>query len=146
MLKPLLLVPALLLLGFKTLPISPVPQAGSAAAKPGADTSAHAKSIYQRDCALCHGESGNGKTDLAHDMQLTLSDWTDPKSLDKFTDDQLFDLIRKGKGDKMPPEDPGRAKNDEVRLLINYIRGFSKNPPAAAPEAAPAAAPAPGTN
>jgi hypothetical protein len=26
----------------------------------------------------------------------------------------------------MPPEDEGRAKNDEVWNLIIYIRGFSK--------------------
>jgi len=33
---------------------------------------------------------------------------------------------------------PGRAKNDEVKALVQYIRTFSKDQPAAAPAAAPA--------
>jgi hypothetical protein len=72
-------------------------------------------------------------------MLLTLSDLTDPKTLQGKTDDQLFDLIRKGK-DKMPGEDAARAKNDEVKSVIQYIRGLSKDQPAAAPAPAPASA------
>ena len=90
---------------------------------------------------MCHGDSGDGKTDLAKDMQLTLGDWTDPKTLASMSDQQLFDLIRKGK-DKMPPEDASRAKNDEIWNLIIYIRAMPKSQPAAAPASAPAAAPA----
>jgi hypothetical protein len=91
---------------------------------------------------MCHGDNGNGKTDLAASMNLTLTDWTDPKSLAAVSDKDLFDAIRKGKGDKMPPEDASRAKDEEVRALIAYIRGFSKGQPSAPAPAAPAAAPA----
>lgn len=109
------------------------------AAKPDVDAE-RAKKIYTVDCALCHGATGDGKTDLAKDMQLTMIDWTDPKSLSDRKDDELFKIIRVGK-DKMPPEDTGRAKDAEVRALVEYIRTFSKNapPPAVAPAAAPAA-------
>jgi mono/diheme cytochrome c family protein len=109
---------------------------GGAKAVPAA--SAKGKEIYARDCAMCHGDNGNGQSDLAKDMQLTLKDWTDPKSLADVSDQQLFDMIRKGK-DKMPPEDPGRAKDDEIRSIILYIRDFSKNPPAT-PAATPTTA------
>lgn len=74
---------------------------------------------------MCHGDNGNGKTDLASSMDLTLDDWTDPKSLAGKPDGQLFTTIRNGK-DKMPPEDPARAKDDEVWNLVVYIRSFSK--------------------
>jgi mono/diheme cytochrome c family protein len=104
---------------------------------PAADPLAHAKSIYQIDCAICHGDNGNGKTDLATSMSLTLSDWTDPKSLDGKSEADLFKIIREGK-DKMPPEDAGRAKDDDIKNLVTYIRTFSKGQPAA-PAAAPAA-------
>jgi hypothetical protein len=56
------------------------------------------------------------------------------------TDQQLFDLIRKGKG-KMPPEDDSRAKNDEIKDVVQYIRTFAKEG-AAAPPAPPAQPPA----
>ena len=99
--------------------------------KPAPSPRDKAKAIYKVDCAMCHGDNGNGKTDLATSMNLTLADWTDPKSLASMSDKDLFDLIRKGKGDKMPPEEPSRAKDAEVTALVAYIRSFSKGPAAA---------------
>jgi mono/diheme cytochrome c family protein len=139
MLKPFLFVSAVAVVLFAPM----VASAQAAGAKSAGGETEKAKKIYSMDCALCHGATGDGKTDLAKDMQLTMSDWTDPKSLSDKKDDDLFKMIRKG-DDKMPPEDTGRAKDDEVKALIVYIRTFSKNapPPAAAPAAAPEAAPA----
>jgi len=132
---PLFLLPALLLVGYTV--------SAQAPAK-GGEVSAHVKTIYKVDCALCHGENGNGKTDLAQGMGLTLSDFTDQKTLQGKTDQELFDLIRKGK-DKMPPEEEGRLKDADVHTLILYIRSMWKNQPAPgeAPTATPAASPAP---
>ena len=47
--------------------------------KPTAESQAKAKALYRMDCAMCHGDNGNGKTDLATNMELTLDDWTHPK-------------------------------------------------------------------
>ncbi|HVZ84558.1 MAG TPA: cytochrome c [Terracidiphilus sp.] len=113
------------------------------AAPAGAQMQAKAKELYKIDCALCHNANGDGKTDVAKDMNLVMDDWTDPKVLAGKSDDELFTVIRKGK-DKMPPEDPSRAKDDEVKALIQYIRSLAVNTPAAPAAAAPAAAaPAP---
>jgi mono/diheme cytochrome c family protein len=105
--------------------------------RPTAEPQAKTKDIYKRDCALCHGDNGNGKTDLATSMNLTLDDWTDPKTLAGKPESDLFAIIRNGKGN-MPSEDPGRANDTEVRDLIVYIRALSRNS-----QPAPAAAPAP---
>jgi mono/diheme cytochrome c family protein len=119
MLKSLLLLSAVVLLALSAVP-------GRGSMPPQApDSQAKTKRIYTNDCAMCHGENGDGKSDLAKDMQLTMPDFTDPKTLEGKTDQDLFDIIRKGK-DKMPPEDAGRAKDDEVKSLIAYIRGLSK--------------------
>jgi cytochrome c5 len=157
MLKPLLLLPAVVLfaLGAASNPAT-MPQEGSAASaksskadtKAANESLARAKKVYEVDCALCHNSNGDGKTDLAKDMQLSLSDFTDPKTLESKTDSQLFDLIRKGK-DKMPGEDAARAKDDEVKAVIQYIRKMSKDQPAtpaAAPAPAATAPTTPGTN
>lgn len=138
MLKPLLLLPAVVFLaiGAASNP-SPAAQEGTAKAKAGNPAATRAKQIYNFDCAICHGPNGNGKTDLAKDMQLSLTDFTDPKTFEGKSDDQLYDLIRKGK-DKMPAEDAARAKNDEIKAIVQYIRTFSKDQPAAAPESTPA--------
>jgi mono/diheme cytochrome c family protein len=102
--------------------------------KPTAESQAKAKQLYQIDCALCHGDNGSGKTDIATSMNLTMDDWTNPASLANKTDADLFTIIRNGK-DKMPPEESGRAKDAEVWNLIIYIRNFSKGQ--SAPPSAP---------
>jgi cytochrome c len=102
--------------------------------KPTAESQAKAKGLYQIDCAMCHGENGNGKTDLATSMSLTIEDWTNPATLGNKQDWELFNVIRTGK-DKMPAETEGRSTDTEVWNLIIYIRGFSKgqSPAPAAP-------------
>ncbi len=95
--------------------------------KPTAESQAKAKSIYQIDCSMCHGDNGDGKTDLAKSMGVTLADFTDPKTLAGLPDGELFNTIRNGKGEKMPPEASGRAGDTVVWNLIIYIRGMSKH-------------------
>ena len=139
MLKPFLLFAAVVLLMFTSVP-APA-QAGKSASDMHSNK---AKKLYDLDCALCHGATGDGKTDLGKDMQLTMLDWTDPKALANMSDQALFEAIRKGKG-KMPPEDASRAKDDEVKALVQYIRRLAKEQtaPAAEPAAQPSAPPAP---
>jgi len=144
MLKSFLLFTAVVLILIASAPAPARPPQDAAttpAKKMSPEALAKAKRVYNMDCALCHNANGDGKSDLAKDMQLTLSDWTDPKALASQSDQQLYDVIRKGKG-KMPPEDDSRAKNDEIRDVVMYIRTFAKE--GATAPAAPAAEP-PGT-
>jgi cytochrome c5 len=143
-LKPLLLLSALLL--FETNPVSSPDSAASpepawlqqdAAAAPATppdtknpvtatpESQAKAKKMWGYDCEMCHGATGNGKTDLANDMKLSLTDLSDPKTLDGKTDAELFDLIKNGKG-KMPPEDAARAKPNDIWNLVIYTRSLAK--------------------
>lgn len=108
-------------------------------AKPAAEAMDKAKKLYAIDCALCHGDKGTGDTDVAKEMKLTIPSFGDPKALEGMTDQQIFDLIRKGK-DQMPSEAEARAKDDEVRGLVAYVRKLAKENPGAAPAAAPAEA------
>ena len=87
---------------------------------------ARVREIYRRDCQVCHGASGDGKTDILRDRELNLPDWSDPNSPGGRMDQQLFGVIRFGKG-KMPAESVGRADDAEVRGLVNYIRSMAKD-------------------
>jgi len=141
MLNPMMLLTAFILFVFAPSPASrpmaqdatpaPTPAVAHKAVKPTAESQAKAKKLYDVDCSMCHGDNGNGKTDLATGMALKLADWTNPASLAGKTDDDLFAIIRNGK-DKMPAEAEGRAKDDEVMNIIIYIRKMSQ-PPTAAP-------------
>ena len=92
--------------------------------KPTPESQAHAKKIWGYDCAMCHGEKGNGKGDVVEAMKLTMKDYTDPAALKDMTDGQLFDIIKSGKG-QMPGEGD-RAKTDDVWNLVILIRSMSK--------------------
>jgi mono/diheme cytochrome c family protein len=143
MLKPMLFVSALVLFGISN-PSNAGPllqengkssvSSETNSAKQADKAQVRAKELYGQECALCHGDNGNGKTDLAAAAKMTLDDWTDPKSLAGKSDKDLFDLIRNGKG-QMTPEPVGRAKDQEVKQLILYIRSFANQPPAAPPAA-----------
>jgi mono/diheme cytochrome c family protein len=141
MTKPLILLSSLMLFVLSAswaTGATPQEPGAKASGKLTADVLTKAKKLYEIDCAFCHNSNGDGKSSAATDMSLKLLDWTDPKSLAGKTDAELFDTIRKGK-DKMPPEDPNRAKDDEVWGIIHHIRGMAvKDKPA--DTAAPAAA------
>ena len=144
MLKTFLLLSAAILLGSaqssNPTPVQETKQQEAAPAanlvtnpvKPTAASHERAKKLYQVDCAMCHGDNGNGKTDLGKDMQLALPDWTNPAALATALDQSLFNAIRNGQG-KMPSEAEGRASDTAVWDLILYIRGMSKGH-AAAPD------------
>jgi mono/diheme cytochrome c family protein len=89
------------------------------------ETLAKAKKLFTYDCAMCHGEKGDGKGDLAADFKIKPRDYTDPASLKEFTDQQLFTIIKDGK-DEMPPEGK-RAKPEEIWGLVAYLRTLSKS-------------------
>ena len=47
------------------------------------------KQIYKFDCAVCHGDTGNGQGDIGKTMNLL--DWTNPTTLANKTDQQLIE-------------------------------------------------------
>ena len=85
---------------------------------------AAAKKVFGYDCAMCHGDSGNGKGDLVESMSLKMKDWHDPAVLTGLSDGDIYDLIVKGK-DKMVGEGD-RLAPAKVWGLVHYVRTFSK--------------------
>ena len=85
---------------------------------------AAAKKVFGYDCAMCHGESGNGKGDLVESMSLKMKDWHDPAVLSGISDGDIYDLIVKGK-DKMVGEGD-RLAPAKVWGLVHYVRTFQK--------------------
>ena len=93
--------------------------------KPTPESLAHAKKIYGYDCAMCHGEKGDGKGDVVADLKLKMKDYTDPTALKDMTDGALFYIIRNGRG-QMPGEEATRAKPEDVWNMVVLVRSFAK--------------------
>lgn len=92
--------------------------------KPDADSVAQGKRIFNSQCAMCHGATGDGKGDLAEDMKLKLKDYRDPEGLKDQTDGDLFYIMTNGKGQM--PDQGDRLSATQKWNLINYIRSLGK--------------------
>lgn len=104
--------------------------------KPTSESIEAARKMYGYDCAMCHGAKGDGKGDLVESMNLKLIDWTNPAGLAGKTDGELFYIITKGKGEKMPGE--GDRASETVRWnLVNLVRSFAKKDEGSKPGADP---------
>jgi len=90
--------------------------------KPSAESLAQGKKYYGYDCAMCHGQTGNGKGDV--DTGEKLPDFTNPDSLKDKSDGELFCSLRNGKG-HMPLERI-RISPNELWNLVNYVRSLAK--------------------
>jgi mono/diheme cytochrome c family protein len=148
MFKPLLIVPALFLVGAPAFlqqqapaPAAQTPPAAAAPAaipaeyvgkanpvKPTAELQERAKKLYGWDCAMCHGANGNGKGDVAADQKLAMNDFKD--SLAKMSDGEIFYIIQNGKGKSMPSEGD-RATPDIIWNMVTYLRKMSNTQPTA---------------
>jgi cytochrome c5 len=85
---------------------------------------AAAKKVFGYDCAMCHGESGDGKGELVESMKLTTIDWRQSAVVGGMSDGEIYDLIVKGK-DKMVGEGD-RLAPAKVWGLVHYVRTLSK--------------------
>jgi hypothetical protein len=96
---------------------------------------AEARRVFKYDCAMCHGEHGDGKGEVVESMKLTMHEWRDPAALEGKTDGEIFYIITKGKG-KMMGE--GDRQPEKLRWnLVNLVRAMAaKGSQAKAPAAA----------
>jgi len=88
------------------------------------------KKVFATQCALCHGEKGDGKGDLAKEMSLNLPDFTQPDTLSKRADGELFTIIAAG-NDPMPSQ-KGRMPEAQTWNVVNYLRALGGKVPAKA--------------
>jgi len=78
------------------------------------------RKLYASQCALCHGEKGDGKGDLAADMKLTMPDFTAAEWKKKRTDGELFYIMSTGHGGM--PGQGDRLREVQRWHLVNFLR------------------------
>jgi len=82
------------------------------------------KSLYVKECASCHGETGRGNGPDAADLNRQPTDFAAP-AVRQERDGELFWKITEG---KKPMPRYGRTFKEEERWhVINYIRSLEKN-------------------
>lgn len=83
-----------------------------------------AKANWDSHCQKCHAEDGSGDTRIG--QKLEIQDYTNPETLAKFSDEELFKMTKEGvEGTKMP----GYAKklsDEEITALVCYMRSMAE--------------------
>ena len=83
------------------------------------------KALYAQRCALCHGATGHGDGPGAKGLNPPPRNHTDATYMNTRTDEQLSEVIHKGKG-AMPAW--GKVLTDEqIASLVLYVRSLSKS-------------------
>ena len=85
---------------------------------------------YSDSCAGCHGASGHGDGKDAATLKTKPGDFTDCSRMAKFSDDQLFTIVKTGgqaggESPDMPAYSAGYG-DDEIHDLATYVRQFCK--------------------
>ncbi|MFB3923622.1 MAG: cytochrome c [Terriglobia bacterium] len=83
--------------------------------------------LYRTQCAMCHGEKGDGKGDMVAEMKMSPPDFTKPETLKDRTDGALFALI--GAGSEVMPSQGTRMTDTHKWNLVNFLRSLSGKPP-----------------
>ena len=86
-------------------------------------TIAIAKSLYAKECAACHGDTGRGNGPDATDLSRPPTDFTTPATKQQ-SDGELFWKLSEG---RRPMPRFQKTLSDEQRWhLINYLRTLQK--------------------
>ena len=106
--RSLILIIAILLLGFLLLPARGIGQQGMSAGE----------SLYRAHCAVCHGEKGDGRGIAAPSMGRKLNDFGSSAFWSDRSDSKLIQVILKGQG-RMPAQP---VSPDEAKAVLGYMK------------------------
>jgi cytochrome c oxidase cbb3-type subunit 3 len=111
-------------------PPTPSVRAGSPPPKTSsAIPTRRAPMLYQLYCSQCHGVRGNGKGINAPSLFVAPRDHTSSEEMGMLTDDRIFAAVKYGgtavgKSALMPSWN-GTIADDDIRLLVGYVRELS---------------------
>jgi mono/diheme cytochrome c family protein len=74
------------------------------------------KSIYQKYCSACHGEHGKLKSGNAADLSISI-----------ISDDSIRKVILYGNNKGMGPYQSIIKSDEEIKLLVEYVKTLRKN-------------------
>ncbi|MDH3597533.1 MAG: cytochrome c [Rhodospirillales bacterium] len=83
------------------------------------------RAIFKRACAACHGTIGEGKGLLAHQIGISMMDFTKSENMKKLSDEDLIVFVRDGSGDYMPSW-KGILSDSEIADVASYVRMLAR--------------------
>lgn len=78
---------------------------------------------YRRHCTICHGQQGRGDGPAASAFDPSPPDFTSPESVVVLTDDQVLDIVVKGR--RAMPAFETVLEPELLSMLVGYVRDLS---------------------
>ena len=123
---------ALGLLGLGVRALRPGSAAGQGAGAPEGARPHPGRAVYDRNCAVCHGASGQADGPAAAGLPIKPPSLTDGRLLNGLTDDFLYQVVRDGAGSVgLAPQMPGFGRQlgeKEMRDVVAYVRTLAQPP------------------
>lgn len=106
---------------------TPPPAATPAAPAAPADPVALGAKVFATRCALCHGAEGRGDGVGAKGLKPAPRNFHDQAYMATRTDEQLLEVIHKGKGAGMPKWE-GLLTEAEIAAVLQHVRKLGEKP------------------
>ncbi|OFW00810.1 MAG: hypothetical protein A3G20_05475 [Acidobacteria bacterium RIFCSPLOWO2_12_FULL_59_11] len=90
--------------------------------KPDKESLGQGRVLFESQCGMCHGITGDGKGSLAPELGVEMSDLRNPETLKGLSDGAVFAMVTKGKG-KMPGAE-NRLTDEQKWKMVNYMRAL----------------------
>jgi hypothetical protein len=89
--------------------------------------------LFERHCSSCHGRDGDGKGATAKMLKLKMQDFRDCRTMERFTNDTLFSIIKSGaapygRSAAMPGWERTLSPM-EIQGMVRHVRRFCGDKP-----------------
>lgn len=78
---------------------------------------------YKAHCSACHGARGLGDTMIGRNLKLRA---LGSDEVQKQSDEELLNIISKGKGKNRMPAFDHRLSKEQIRTVLDYVRSLKK--------------------
>jgi mono/diheme cytochrome c family protein len=99
----------------------------------GADAaSLQPAAIYQRNCAACHGEKGDGQSRARASLAIPPRDFTAQRARAELPREFMIAIVRDGKHEAPMAGRKSRLSQAQIEAVVDFIRGTFMPPEPAA--------------
>lgn len=96
---------------------------------------AEAAALYQRNCAACHGERGDGRSRARESLSTKPRDFTAEDARAALPRDYMLAIVRDGKPDRAMAGRKGRLSETQIESVVDFVRAAFMPPSPGSPAA-----------